>query len=90
MSLNRSLPKPSSSLASSLDLSSVSSGIIGGGGPVGFFSSVAGGESGVLSLRNLLNQPLDRFTFRESATLLAPLLGGRDVLLLASTPSPST
>jgi len=71
-----------------LVFSSLSSGIMGGGGPIGFFSSVAGGERGIavllllvlgaLSLlRNRPNQPLDLFAFRESATLLPLRLCGR-------------
>lgn len=64
--------------------SSFSSGIMGGGGPVGFFSSVAGGERGVTGLlgagsvlRSRPNQPLDRLAFRESAALVPLRLWGR-------------
>lgn len=60
---------------------------MGGGGPIGFFSSVAGGERGVAGvwgtlslLRNLPNQPLVRFAFRESMTLWPPRLWGRSPL----------
>lgn len=86
MFLNRSPLKPVSSLMSSLDLISLSSGIIGGGGPMSFFSSV--GEvtirlARLLSLLNRLNHPLVRFAFRLSAMLVAARLGGRP-------PSPSS
>lgn len=86
MSLNKSLPK----LSSPFDLISDSSGIIGGGGPVGFFSSVRGGERGEAYLsapRSLLNQPLDRLALRESAMLVASRLGGRALAVLTSSPS---
>ncbi len=89
MFLNRSFPNPELSLRSRLDLSSLSSGIIGGGGPISFFSSVGDARltpPRLLSLlRSLLNQPLDRFALRPSTTLAPPRLCGR----IASAPSPS-
>lgn len=86
MFLNRSPLKPVSSLMSSFDLISLSSGIIGGGGPMSFFSSV--GEvtiklARLFSLLNRLNHPLERFAFRLSPMLVAARLGGRP-------PSPSS
>lgn len=81
--LKKSPPKVLSAWIPSFVFSSVSSGIMGGGGPIGFFSSVTGGETGVMGLlgagsvfRNRPNQPLDRLAFREST--LPPLrLWGR-------------
>lgn len=97
MFLNKSFPKVLSGWMPNFEFSSLSSGIMGGGGPIGFFSSVAGGERGMavllllavlleeLSLlRNRPNQPLDRFAFRESTTLLPLRLWGRPSWLVSS------
>lgn len=90
MSLKRSPSKLLSFLIPSLLFISLSSGIIGGGGPVGFFSSVAGGERGVADLLVLLslfskrpNHPLARLDFFESETLLPPRLLGRPFPVLS-------
>lgn len=76
-------------LTSKDDFSSLSSGIIGGGGPIGFFSWV--GVTAMLALLltalslllNRLNQPLDRFAFFVSTKLA-------DVRLTGRLASPST
>lgn len=95
MFLNKSLPKLKSCSWSNFDFSSLSSGIIGGGGPIDFRSSTGVvGLSGMLArfaeslLLNLLNHPLDRFAFLGSAMLEALRLGGRPCPPSAACSSP--
>ncbi len=94
MFLKRSEPKLPSSSTSIFDLSSVSSGIMGGGGPAGRGFSVIVAGTTMLDLllpadsllRNRLNQPLDRLDFLDSEKL--PLL--RDSGLSTPLTAPSS